>query len=46
MLEAFAALAASGATPADLTDEIVSTTSAMRGLSECLCKEEGAASAG
>ena len=38
MLEAFAALAASGTTSrADLTDEMVSTTGAMRGLRDFLC---------
>ena len=46
MLEAFAALAEDGASRADLTSEMLSTTGAMRGLRDCLCKEEDAANAG
>ena len=42
MLEAFAALAASGSARAALTDEMVSTTAAMRGLRDCLCKGDAA----
>jgi hypothetical protein len=40
MLEAFTALAESGASRADLTDEMLSTIGAMRGLRDLLSKDE------
>jgi hypothetical protein len=39
-LEAFTALAESGASRADLTDEMLSTIGAMRGLRDLLSKDE------